>query len=169
MHGGECTNNICPEPWKAFSMTKKCKMPVSLNKWNLSNLQIHKISRGIDGQYNWEEILNAMSCMFSFQQLEAYVKSTELPPLQYTLQSTMTEALKSKLDFVALHYLPLDAPDSYAPLQIVGDGNCFPRTVSFMLFGTENRHTEIRVRIVYEAVLNKERFRQQLFMYWCKP
>ena len=70
----------------------------------------------------------------------------------------MTEALKSKLDFVALHYLPLDAPDLYAPLQIVGDGNCFPRIVSFMLFGTENRHTEIRVRIVYKAVLNKERY-----------
>ena len=57
----------------------------------------------------------------------------------------MTEALKSKLDFFALHYLPPDAPDSYAPLEIVGDGNCFPRTVSFMLFGTEGRHTEIHV------------------------
>ena len=145
MHGGECTNNICPESWKAFSMTKKCKVQVSLRKWNLSNPQIRKITRGIDGDYNWEEILDVMSCMLSFEQLEAYVKSSELPPLQYTLQTTMTEALKSKLDFVALHYLPPDAPDLYAPLEIVGDGNCFPRTVSFMLFGTEGRHTEIHV------------------------
>ena len=66
MHGGECTNNICPEAWKAFSMTKKCKVQVSLRKWNLSNPQIHKITRGIDGDYNWEEILDVMSCMLSF-------------------------------------------------------------------------------------------------------
>ena len=165
MHGGECTNNICPEAWKAFSMTKKCKVQVSLRKWNLSNPQIRKITRGIDGDYNWEEILDVMSCMLSFEQLEAYVKSSELPPLQYTLQTTMTEALKSKLDFVALHYLPPDAPDSYAPLEIVGDGNCFPRTVSFMLFGTEGRHIEIRVCIVYEAVLNKAKYLDNSYLH----
>ena len=128
MHGGECTNNICPEPWKAYSMAKKCKVPVSLRKWNLSNLQICKIT--IDGDYKWAEILDAMSCMLSFQKLEAYVKSSELPPLQYTLQTTMMEALKSKLDFVALHYLPPDALDSYVPLDKVGDGNCFPELLA---------------------------------------
>ena len=68
----------------------------------------------------------------------------------------MTEAAKANLDFVALHYLPHDAPDSYALYQIVGDGNCYPRSVSFLVFGTQDRHIEIHVCLVYETVQNKD-------------
>ena len=137
MHGGEYTNNICPDAWQGYNMFKKCKVPISLNKWNLINPQIYKITRGIDDHYNWEVILNTLSYMLSFKLLEAYVKSSLLPALQYQFHTCMTEALKSKLDFVALHFLPLDTPHCYAPLETVGDGNCFPSTVSFMLFGTQ--------------------------------
>ena len=59
-------------------------------------------------------------------------------------------------DFVALHYLPTDAPDSYAPIKIVGDGNCFSRAVSFILYHSQNRHSEIHTHIVYKGVHNME-------------
>ena len=59
---------------------------------------------------------------------------------------------------MALHYLPDDAPDSFAPITIEGDGNCFPRAISYLLFRTQDRHPDIRTRIVYEAVLNIERY-----------
>ena len=55
---------------------------------------------------------------------------------------------------VALHHMPNDMPPGLVPLQVEGDGNCFPRTIRYMLFKTEHCHTEIRVRIIYEAVLN---------------
>ena len=58
------------------------------------------------------------------------------------------------LDLVALHHMPNDMPRGYAPLQIEGDGNCFPRTISYLLYKTQDRYEEMRCRIVYEAVKN---------------
>ena len=75
-----------------------------------------------------------------------------------SVQQDMTENDKSKLDFVALHHLPQDAPDSFAPISVDGDGNCLPRSVSYILEKHEDRHKEIRVRIVYEAIQNMDKY-----------
>lgn len=40
------------------------------------------------------------------------------------------------------------------PVTIIGDGNCFPRSVSVVCFGHENFHEEIRARIVVEMCTN---------------
>ena len=45
-------------------------------------------------------------------------------------------------------------PAGLAPLHIEGDGNCFPHTISYLLFKTESQYTEIWVCIIYEAVLD---------------
>ena len=55
------------------------------------------------------------------------------------------ECDKSRIDYVALHLLPTDAPDGYAPVSIFGDGNCFPRA-------------EFCVWIIYELVLHKNMY-----------
>ena len=60
----------------------------------------------------------------------------------------------ANLDFVALHHLPNDAPNGFVPISAEGDGNCFPRTVSYILQKDQACHKEIYVRIVYEAVQN---------------
>ena len=39
-----------------------------------------------------------------------------------------------------------------------GDGNCFPRTVSYILQKDQAHHKEICVRIVYEAVQNMAKY-----------
>ena len=49
-------------------------------------------------------------------------------------------------------------PAGLAPLQVEGDGNYFPHTIIYLLFKTENRYTEICVRIIYEAVMNMEMY-----------
>ena len=64
------------------------------------------------------------------------------------------QAVAQLLDMVALHHMPNDMPAGLAPLQIEGDGNCFPHTISYLFFKTESRYTEIWVHIIYEAVLN---------------
>ena len=66
----------------------------------------------------------------------------------------MYESVKNFLDFMALYYPPSDAPDSYVPVKFIRDGNCFPRSVSFVVFHMQNKHAEIRTRIVYESVVN---------------
>ena len=59
---------------------------------------------------------------------------------------------------VALHHIPHDAPQRIAPVSVEGDGNCFPRTISYLLYKTERRYMEIRVRIIYEAIKNLQSY-----------
>ena len=51
--------------------------------------------------------------------------------------------------------MPADCPGGLVPLVTIGDGNCFARAVSTALFGNQNHHREIRVRLVIEGVKNK--------------
>ena len=99
-----------------------------------------------------------MSSISHFDDLQEYVNSNLLPAFEGSVQQDMTENDKSKLDFVALHHLPQDTPDSFAPISVDGGGNCFPRSVSYILEKHENRHKEIRVRIVYEAIQNMDKY-----------
>ena len=46
------------------------------------------------------------------------------------------------------------APLGHLPINILGDGNCFPQTVRVLTFGTDNHHAEMRVRIISEMALN---------------
>ena len=70
----------------------------------------------------------------------------------------MSENDRNNLDFVALHYLPSDAPGSFAPISIISDSNCFCRAVSYALFRTQNHYHEIRTRIVYESIKNMDKY-----------
>ena len=67
---------------------------------------------------------------------------------------TFRQSDTTLLDLVALHHIPNDTDAGFAPVQIEGDGNCFPWTISYLLCRTENMHMKIRVHIIYEAVLN---------------
>ena len=95
-----------------------------------------------------------MSQIMVFSDLKQYIESNPIPPLTGNVDTNMYESNKNFLDFVALHYLPSDAPDSYAPVKVIRDGNCFPRSVSFVVFHMQNKHAEIRTCIVYESVVN---------------
>ena len=55
-----------------------------------------------------------------------------------------------------MHFFPNDHPLNVVPTHTLGDGNCFPQALSNVLFRTQNRHVEIRVQLVFEAVLNEQ-------------
>ena len=76
----------------------------------------------------------------------------------------MYEADKIFLDYVALHFLTSDAPDNYTPIKIVDDGNCFSRTVIFILFHTQHKHSEVRTHMVYEGVQNMELYLNNTYL-----
>jgi hypothetical protein len=48
--------------------------------------------------------------------------------------------------------------ENYSPCQIVGDGNCLFRSVSFSLYGTEDFHLELRARCMIELLLNHHKY-----------
>ena len=90
--------------------------------------------------------------------MQAYVNSNPFPEFEGVTNVNMLESDKANLDFVALHHLPNDAPDGFAPISMEGDGNCFPRTVSYILQKNQARHKEIHTRILYEAIHNMDKY-----------
>lgn len=50
--------------------------------------------------------------------------------------------------------------DNSVPLSIIGDGNCFYRTISYGIFGNQNKHKLIRLLIVFIMCDNYTYFNQ---------
>ena len=63
-----------------------------------------------------------------------------------------------------MHYMPTDVPSGLAPMQIEGDGNCFPHTISYLLSKSQVIYTEIRVCISYKAVQNTEKYLDDIYV-----
>ena len=63
------------------------------------------------------------------------------------------------VDEVAMLELPQHVKDAgYLPVITEGDGNCCARSVSKAVFGTESRHVDLHLRMVQQAVINRNRF-----------
>ena len=109
-------------------------------------------------EITWDQRLAQMHSISNFDDLQQYVNSNPLPKLEGVPIVNMTEEDKANLDFGALHHLPTNAPDGFTPISIDRDGNCFPRTVSYILQKNQAHHKEIHVRIVYEAGQNMVKY-----------
>ena len=46
--------------------------------------------------------------------------------------------------------------EQYAPLSVLGDGNCLYRAISRSLCGNENLHTLIRLKTATEIIINRK-------------
>ena len=75
----------------------------------------------------------------------------------YPLPSSPTNSsfINKHIDPVAKKIYPKDAPPCHQPLITRGDGNCFYRAASTLLFGNDSYHLELRVRINAELILNQ--------------
>ena len=80
------------------------------------------------------------------------VHDNVLPPIE--LNKKYQQSSDDKNNPVAMHFFLNDHPPNVVPINTLGDGNCFPQALSNALFGTQNRHVEILVWLVFEAVLN---------------
>ena len=54
--------------------------------------------------------------------------------------------------------MPSDANPCLVPMKSFGDGNCFYRSLSLVVFGNEENHMELRVRSVVELALNEKSY-----------
>lgn len=50
------------------------------------------------------------------------------------------------------------------PAIVYGDGNCLPRAASVLCYGTEERHLEMRARIIKELVENEDKYLSDFHM-----
>ena len=105
-------------------------------------------------QVSWVDHINRMSVLGSFADLQHYVTNHPLPAFVAESQYNLSNEEMDNLDLVALHHISRDAPRNIGPVEIIGDGNCFPQTLSYIMFKNKDHYMEMRVRIVYEAVQN---------------
>ena len=162
MNGSGCQNNLCPRPWLGFNLQTKKYVAPKLDKW--ISCTVCKNLLCVSHTNYWAGHINQLSAISNFTQLQEYIQWNPLPVLTPNIDNLMSEQDKKFLDFVALHYFPNDAPDSFTPVTIVGDGNCFPRSISYVLFRTQSQYHEIRTRIIYESVQNMDRYLDNAYL-----
>ena len=68
------------------------------------------------------------------------------------------DQLAAVLTLAALGYLQPEIQARCFPLSVVGDGNCFFRSLSLLLFCNQNHHKELRVRTAMAMALNQDLF-----------
>ena len=76
----------------------------------------------------------------------------------------LSECDRENIDPVVLHYVPADATQGLTPCKIVGDGNCFQRTLSYICLRNEGMDDEFHVRLEYEALLNGNHYLSNLYL-----
>ena len=65
---------------------------------------------------------------------------------------------KSQIDAHAQSCMSLDILSGMYPVETAADGNCFPRTLSRLIFGSQEHHLDVGSRIVIEAVNGIEEY-----------
>ena len=68
------------------------------------------------------------------------------------------------IDLTAQHFYPQDAPEHLIPCKCKGDGNCFMRTLSNLLFGTEDHYLALHAAAVFEAVIHKSYYPDNIYL-----
>ena len=113
-----------------------------------------KVATTADGPFNWKKMLDKLHKACSYDKIVRLVHDNVLPPIE--LNKKYQQSSDDKTDPIAMHFFPNDHPPNVVPTHTLEDGNCFPWAVSNALFRTQNRHVEIHVWLVFEAVLNKQ-------------
>ena len=82
---------------------------------------------------------------------------------RYKLPSTLS-SVSGDLDVYAMELYPSDADFSLAPCSIFGDGNCLLRCGSMALYGNQDSHVEIRVRVALEMAVYRDCYLDDTFL-----
>ena len=152
LHGdSECKQPNYIDNWRGFDMEKYKAIDADLSMWK--SIEIRK-TVGARDDYAWEEVREILGSLDSFDDVLAYIQRNPLPFFDFHINEVLLEEDRDNIDLVALHYKPEDAPEGFVPCKIRSNGNCFPRSLSFICFKSQDMHFELRVRIIYEAVLN---------------
>ena len=93
-----------------------------------------ELERGIFWKNFHRKICNCKD----FNDLSQLIYETEIPRI--SLQRKMRMGPQDQEDGIATFLLPDDITENLVPVKCTGDGNCMPRSLSHVCFGTERRH-----------------------------
>jgi hypothetical protein len=140
---------------EAETRSKETKADNSRSEQNHDQIGVHIQVNGIEDEAKNTSI---MGCK-NYEELETLADQIQLPdiPRKTTEVSILTH--KRTIDKLSLSLVPgeNDLQDLF-PCLIYGDGNCLPRCGSLFAYGTEEKHIEIRKRIVLHLVQHKEMY-----------
>ena len=176
--GHACPNQAYCQPWKAINLRtgkplldenfKNLQWPLPLPSdrsdrfdrfVDCSNSLVDSSTDIFNESSEWDPVLHVLERFTTYSDLENYIESLPkklLKPLKCAISKF--KPLKHSIDNVAKMSLPHDSPCNYIPVFTVGDGNCFPRSLSCACFGDDSRHVLLRAKIVVEGVYNKQRY-----------
>ena len=92
----------------------------------------------------------------SFDQVCRIIEMNPIP--QFVMERKYYVTPRDRVCFIAKHHFPNDGPFNFLPIYTTGDGSCFAHALSHAVFGTQERHVEIRIRLIYEAVKNMDKY-----------
>ena len=124
---------------------------------SLSNDNVSKESTedSSDSPFDFDKVAKELCTCRTYWDVHSVVRRYIRSLPNITLNRKYRQTVHDVICAVAILFYPNDHLPNLVPNKTYGDGNCFFRAVSHALFGTEERHVEIRVRIVFEAVLNE--------------
>ena len=156
LHGdSECKYVDYVDSWQGFDMMNYKNTEVDLTYWN--SVVIRK-TVGSREDYAWDDVMAIVCSVRTYNEVNEYVKKNPLPFFDCHIDLTLSERDTDHIDPVALHYMPDDVPGGLVPCRIQGDGNCFPRSLSFICFRNQEMHTEFRMRLLHESVINAKHY-----------
>ena len=103
---------------------------------------------------SWSKVLKDMEALPSYDALAGYCSNLLMPhlPSEFKGKYAASQVDKITVKFVGTF------PQGFFPLKVGKDGNCFPRALSKIVFNTETQHEQIRVRLLKEAIENKDMY-----------
>ena len=105
--------------------------------------------------------------ILTFVQLQKLVDEILLYLDKFQILPNSTSFLTSpglQADRDSIDLLPSDVLAAHFPVQIQGDGNCFPHTLSLLAFGDQEKHVEMRGRITVESVLQVKKYTSPAYL-----
>ena len=106
-----------------------------------------------DIQAFMEQIQHAKGGGFECLQSACNSIKEKLPPL---ILHEDIDFSSNKVDSYSQRLVPITKASTYVALNTTGDGNCFFRAASILAFGHEDKHEEMRLRIIVELATNSE-------------
>ena len=180
--GAACPNQAYCSPWKPINLLtgkpllddkfKNLHWPLPLpNDRNDRNDRLgdrsDRLSDSVsdssvvtcDKASEWDPVLHVLEKFDNYSDLENYIESLPKKMLQ-PLKCAVSKFKPSmhSIDYVAKLSMPDDCPHNCIPVFTIGDGNCYPRSLSCAAFGDDSRHVLLRAKIVVEGVYNKQRY-----------
>ena len=81
--------------------------------------------------------------------------SQHLEPMKEKLKMFLDE--NDEIDYAALKFYPHEV-EHLTPITSIADGNCFPRSLSMLMYGNQSSHVEMHMRIIVEGAVNKNKY-----------